>query len=381
MTDDPVVRTWRHHSGRRHGRRGSHPDLLRRVVVTIERPMVAPSPRSPLVTPGWFRRHRAGARRLTQTDVRLIHYRRSCGTAQGLPGSGPSAAPPASHALPTPQWLLRFLRVGNFQHGPWLSPHGLRDPMQRGKSGPHQSVAPASPAAAKQRNARGRKAPTAPGRSDAFGGGKHPMHRENPPPVPALIHVCPHRGGQNPMHLNATAPPAKVRADVRCAGRVRMRCRPLGTAHRSAERAGNTPCTTRSASRSGSRHHVGARMRPTPSYARRYNGDATLATQSHHPAGRAARPNPMHLYRCAPLPSVRGHGRRPLMQGGTTVTQRWPPRRTQPRQPPGRAARPKPHAPDHRRASCAEPRTASWTIPVNAEGPHARRRITPGART
>ncbi len=72
--------------------------------------MVAPSPRSPLVTPGWFRRHSAGARRRTQTDVRLIEPLveplAKLRDRSGPSGHRPSAARPASHAVPVfPQWL------------------------------------------------------------------------------------------------------------------------------------------------------------------------------------------------------------------------------------------------------------------------------------
>jgi hypothetical protein len=157
--------------------------LLRRVAVTIERRMAAPSPRSPLVTPGWFRRHSASARRHTQTDVRLIEPLveplAKLRDRSGPSRQRPSGARPASHAVPMSRsGSPRLLRVGNFRHRPRLSPHGLRDPMQRGRSGPHHSIAPAWPAAAKQRSAPRREAPAAPMRLVA---GKTPctvrMHR------------------------------------------------------------------------------------------------------------------------------------------------------------------------------------------------------------
>ncbi len=201
----------------------------------------------------------------------------------------------------------------------------------------------------KVRNARAK--PHAPERPGAAGPRpcRCPAPRPSPDATPAPRHCTPGCGtlGQNPMHLNAPAPPAQVRADVRCAGQVRMRCLPPGTAPRDAERSGKTPCTTASVSHSGRKHHIGAQMRQGPPYPRQYSGGATLAARSHPapPCARSLRAtktpctcaDPTHLYRCAPLPSLR-------------------------------AARPEPHAPDHRRASCAQRRTAS-------------RHITTGART
>ncbi len=194
-----------------------------------------------------------------------------------------------------------------------------------------------------------RATPHAPERPGAAGPGpcRCPVRCPGPHPMPAPTHCTPGCGplGQHPMHLNAPAPPAQVRADVRCPGQVRMRRLPPGTASRDAERSGKTPCTTASASRSGRKHHIGARMRQGPPYPRQYNGGAPLAAPSlpAPPSARSLRAiktpctykDPMQLYRCAPLPSLR-------------------------------SARPEPHAPDHRRASCAQRRTASRHIITGA---------------
>ncbi len=213
---------------------------------------------------------------------------------------------------------------------------------------PAKSACDACPQALHPRVRNARANPHAPERPDAAGPRpcRCPAPRPSPDATPAPRHCTPECGtlGQTPMHLNAPTPPAHVRADVRRPGQVRMRRLPPSTAPRDAERSGKTPCTRASASRSGRKHGVGARMRQGPPYPKQYHGGATRAAPSHPapPSARSLRATKTsctctgaHLYRYAPLPSLR-------------------------------AARPEPHAPDHRRASCAQRRTASRHIITGA---------------